>query len=167
LSEGGSPVLRLSSEPDSRDVARELDDRINAHNVAVTGIPFGGAVTICLRDGGGNLRGGAHGWVWAGWFYVDSLWVDPDLRGHGWGHRLLRDAETEAERLGARRAYLETHSFQARPFYEAHGYRVVGELPDYPPGGAYYLMAKALVEPPDSEAALGGPEKGHGYTRRP
>jgi hypothetical protein len=38
--------------------------------------------------------------------------------------------------------YLDTYSFQARPFYERAGYRLFGELPDHPPGGAKYYLAK-------------------------
>lgn len=58
------------------------------------------------------------------------------------GSRLLDAAESEARKAGARHAYPETYSFQARPFYERHGYRVVGELPDFPPGESYYLLRK-------------------------
>jgi ribosomal protein S18 acetylase RimI-like enzyme len=140
----GSDELTVTSEPNAPGVAKELDDRLDAHNMESTGIPFTGFVTICLRNTEGTLRAGAHGWVWATWFYLETLWVDPDLRGQGWGHRLLQDAEAEAERLGATRALLETHDFQARPFYERHGYGVAAEVPDYPPGGAYFVMTKHL-----------------------
>ncbi len=46
---------------------------------------------------------------------------------------------------GATKALLTTYEFQARTFYEAHGYQVVGEIKDYPPGSSYYTMVKVLA----------------------
>jgi hypothetical protein len=40
---------------------------------------------------------------------------------------------------------LDTYNFQARPFYERAGYTVFGELPDHPPGGAKYYLAKRFI----------------------
>ena len=42
-------------------------------------------------------------------------------------------------------ATLETHSFQARPFYEKYGYQVFATLDDWPPGHAKYFMRKQLA----------------------
>ena len=42
------------------------------------------------------------------------------------------------------RVVLDTFSFQARPFYERHGYRVVGTVPGFPHGHERYFMAKEL-----------------------
>jgi hypothetical protein len=43
---------------------------------------------------------------------------------------------------------LETHSFQARPFYEKCGYKVFGTLEDYPPGHAKFFLRKRLAAAP-------------------
>jgi hypothetical protein len=58
---------------------------------------------------------------------------------------LLAAGEEEAMRRGCANACLETFSFQALPFYEKRGYVVFGRLPDFPPGGAKYFLAKPLV----------------------
>lgn len=68
------------------------------------------------------------------------------MRGQGPGRRLLQAAEREAQARGCSRAKLTTYSFQARRFYEKEGYRVVGVLQDYPPGGAYYWMRKDIAD---------------------
>ena len=39
---------------------------------------------------------------------------------------------------------LDTHSFQARPFYEARGYKVFGVLDDYPEGHKKFFLSKKL-----------------------
>jgi GNAT superfamily N-acetyltransferase len=56
------------------------------------------------------------------------LWVAEAARGAGHGRRLMEDAEAYARSRGAVGATVETHSFQARPFYERLGYQVFGTL---------------------------------------
>ena len=79
-----------------------------------------------------------------GWMFVDDLWVHESLRHQGYGSRLLAAAEEEAQKRGCARVWLRTFSFQARAFYEKYGYRVVGQLDDYPPGEVFYWMRKDM-----------------------
>jgi len=72
------------------------------------------------------------------------MWVKEELRGRGYGYRLLTIAEDEARHRGAKNAYLDTFSFQAPGFYKQHGNRVFGELQDFPPGHQRYFMKKEL-----------------------
>jgi hypothetical protein len=53
-------------------------------------------------------------------------------------------AEQEARKNGAKNVYLDTFSFQALDFYQEHGYRVFGELEDFPPGHQRYYLRKEL-----------------------
>jgi hypothetical protein len=53
--------------------------------------------------------------------------------------------EEEATRRGCKYAYLDTLSFQARGFYEKHGYTVFGELAHFPPGHRKYFLKKDLL----------------------
>jgi len=99
-------------------------------------------IAVMLRNETGAWMGGVCGTVAWGWLEVDDLWIREDLRGGGRGSELLRRIEAEAARRGATRSRLFTFSFQARPFYERHGYRVVGTMDDLPPGGAMYWMRK-------------------------
>ena len=41
-------------------------------------------------------------------------------------------------------AWLDTYDFQARPFYERHGYAVFGELDGFPNGHRRWFMRKRL-----------------------
>jgi hypothetical protein len=41
-------------------------------------------------------------------------------------------------------AFLDTFSFQARPFYEKLGYHVFGMLENHPAGHQHYFMTKQL-----------------------
>ena len=92
-----------------------------------------------------EVVGGVLGEVYWEWLYVDLLWVKDELRGQGYGHRLMTVIEQEArQRHGAKNAYLDTFSFQALDFYEQCGYQVFGELEDYPPGHQRYFLQKQL-----------------------
>jgi GNAT superfamily N-acetyltransferase len=83
-------------------------------------------------------------WTGRGCLEVGVLWLDAPLRRLGYGSRLLRRAEADARAAGCARVELHTFSFQARPFYEKQGYRVFGQLDDYPPGASAYWMVKEL-----------------------
>jgi len=75
---------------------------------------------------------------------IDLLWVKDELRGRGYGSRLLTLAEDEARQCGAKSVYLDTFSFQAPNFYKPHGYQVFGELQNFPAGHQRYFLTKQL-----------------------
>ena len=106
---------------------------------------------VYVTDAGGQVVGGLLGFTLFGWLYVDTLWVDESLRGRQVGTRLLAQAEAEAARRGCGHAHLNTFSFQARGFYEKQGYRVVGQMDGYPPGGAFYFLRKDFAESSEPE----------------
>ena len=91
-----------------------------------------------------EIVGGVIGETYWNWLYINLLWVKDELRGHGYGQRLLTMAEAEARQRGAQHAYLDTFSFQAPGFYKKHGYQVFGELQDFPPGHQRYFLTKQL-----------------------
>ena len=103
-------------------------------------------LNIFLRDAAVAIVAGLLGHLYWGWLSVEILWVSEPLRGQGYGGRLLDMAEAEARRHGCKHVQLDTLTFQARPFYEARGYRVYGELEDFPAGTEYkrYYLTKLL-----------------------
>ena len=103
-------------------------------------------IALFLRDAANTVQGGLLGSVWAGWFHIEFLWIAQDYRHQGYGDQLINAGEAEARAFGGKSAYVETFSFQARPFYERHGFTVVGEIKDYPPGQTYYLLSKTLTD---------------------
>lgn len=101
-------------------------------------------LAVLLRDESGAVIGGLVGVTGWSWLYTQNLAVPPALRGTGWGTRLLHAAEAEARARGCIGARLDTYTFQARGFYEKQGYRVVGAIPDCPPGQTRFTMIKRL-----------------------
>ena len=139
--------ITLSGEEDP-EIAGFIHERIkafnDAHSEAHRTARAGGIhpLLIVMRDEDDNVVGGLVASTYWSWLDVDHLWVAEAMRGRGLGRRLLRTAEREARARSCSRAKLTTYSFQARAFYEKEGYRVVGALEDYPPGGAYFWMRK-------------------------
>ncbi len=101
-------------------------------------------LAVLVRDAAGTIRGGLWAISYYDWLFIQLLAVPETMRGQGVGSGLLAAAEAEARVRGCLGIWLDTFSFQARPFYERHGYRVFGTLPDYPRGHARHFLCKLL-----------------------
>ncbi|MEO0689082.1 MAG: GNAT family N-acetyltransferase [Pseudomonadota bacterium] len=99
---------------------------------------------LLLKDEAGTLVGGLIAQSRWGGFLVDILALSEDLRGQGWGSRLLQEAEKEARCRGCHHMRLDTYAFQARAFYEAHGFTVYGRIEGPKPYYPHYFMMKPL-----------------------
>ena len=98
-----------------------------------------------LLDETGNVQAALAGRTFGNWFYLESFWLAPTLRGQGIGTRMLVQAEAIAKQRGCCFVVLDTLDFQARPFYERFGYKLQWTQQDYPlQGGAKYFMTKVL-----------------------
>ena len=117
---------------------------ISNYNMQQAGEDNAQSLCLVLRSAEEGVVGGIIGATYWNWFHLDLMWIQEELRGHGYGHRLLMLAEEEARRRGATNAYLDTFSFQALDFYEKHGYQVFGELEDFPTGHQRYFLSKQL-----------------------
>ncbi|UCE00488.1 MAG: GNAT family N-acetyltransferase [Chloroflexota bacterium] len=117
---------------------------ISSYNKEQAGDDSSEMLCFVLKDPDQQVVGGLIGSTHYEWLQVDLMWVKEDLRGRGFGRRLLQFAEDEARRRGAKNAYLDTFSFQAPDFYKKHGYQVFGELRDFPPGHQRYYLTKQL-----------------------
>ena len=105
---------------------------------------LGRTVQVFIRDRENRVVGGVIGHVFGGWLYVSLLWVEESLRKKGNGTRLLKMIESEAAKLGCKYAHLDTYSFEARPFYEKHGYTLFATLDNYPEGHSKHFLKKKL-----------------------
>jgi GNAT superfamily N-acetyltransferase len=140
--------LEVTDAPATADVEALLSALI-AFNEPYLGQRDARPLAVIVR-GEGRLISGLSGMTARGFLSVELFWVAPDRRGLGLGSRVLQAAEAEARRRGCHSAYLDTFDFQARGFYERHGYRMFGELAGFPGGHRRLYMAKHL------EAAGGG-----------
>ena len=139
--------FRITSEtrPRPQDVAA-VENAVHRHNMTLMNDWNFQRVAVFLRDDADRVMGGALGGIWGGWLHLNFLWVTDALRGQGYGSQLLARVEEQARERKCRGIFLETHSFQARPFYDRRGYVVVGQIDGYPDGHSYYMMCKRLKE---------------------
>ena len=132
-------LLLTDHPPDSlRDL---LGGGISAANEATLGPSARQVLAILIRDKG-QVTGGLLGRTAYKRLFVELLFVPERLRGRGMGENILRRAEEEAKKRDCLGAWLETFSADARRFYVRNGYRVFGEIPDYPPGNTRHFMSK-------------------------
>ena len=117
---------------------------IHNYNIQIAGDTQSKQLCFVLRAPDKKTVGGLIGKTYWDWLYIGLLFVKEELRGRGYGHRLLEMAEDEARKCGIKNVYLDTFSFQAPDFYKQHGYKVFGELKDFPAGHQRYFFTKQL-----------------------
>ena len=139
-------TIQLDEHP-SADELRELVDGVRRFNRNVVGHEPPRPVASFLRDSEGRIAGGAHGDIWGSSVHIAAMWVADSHRGKGHGSALLKAVEDYAAQHGCVLAYLETTSFQARPFYESLGYGVFGELAGIAEGCTMFFLKKELKAP--------------------
>jgi len=145
--------LSIETSPDPRDV-EALASGLTEHALPVTHRPGFLPLAVFARSSDGELVGGVHGQVNWTWLHVSLLWVAAERRHSGLGSKLLGAIESAAAERGCTAAHLDTFSYQARPFYERHGYTLFAALEDYPPGHQRFFLRKFLE--------VGGAEEGGG-----
>ncbi|UTM59109.1 GNAT family N-acetyltransferase [Photobacterium sp. CCB-ST2H9] len=96
------------------------------------------------KDENGKVLGGIRATGFWNYCILELLWLSVETRGKGVGNKLMDAAEHFAKEKGFQYIRTETLSFQAKPFYEKRGYKVFGELPDYPKGHTTYCLVKEL-----------------------
>ena len=128
----------------AKEECERIKKSLTEFNNANVGEDGHAELNLAEYDDEGALIGGLLGGTYWGWLYVDFLWVEEDCRRQGLGSRLLEAAEQEARRRGCHHVYLDTMSWQAPLFYQKHGYRMIGTLPDIPRGNRKFLFMKEL-----------------------
>jgi GNAT superfamily N-acetyltransferase len=133
----------LETEPDTDDM-QLLVKGLSEFNASRSNGDVPNYLVATVKCSDGQLAGGLLGATYLGWLQIQVVWLDDSVRGQGYGSELMALAEEEALRRGCARAFVETLSFQALPFYEKCGYEVFSRLADFPPGGARYALTKNL-----------------------
>ena len=129
-----------------RSTDQFLRKKLDEHNEPFVGPRKTEEFGLTMRNEEGNIVAGVVAQCVYNWLHINVIWVSEDLRGQGHGDNLIEAAEAEGKRRGCQNAMLHTFSFQAKPFYEKHGYQNSGELVDFPEGHSQYKMYKSLAD---------------------
>lgn len=122
-----------------------LSQQLYQFNAMHAGVQ-GNGITISLKNNKSETVGGLYGWTIASWLHVDILWVKEEIRGQGYGKKLLLAAEQEAVKRGCCYSELETYSFQAPSFYQKLGYAIFGAIDGVTNNHKWYFLKKNLLE---------------------
>lgn len=95
------------------------------------------------------VKGGIKGSNFYGSLYIDYIYVDPILRGEGYGRALLEKAESWALDQQCTFATLTTMTFEAKDFYMKCGYTIEFEQKGYMNNANMIYFRKNLICYPD------------------
>ena len=149
--------FQVDDNPDLRDI-EFLETQIRREASAAMGLGDEAELAIFVRDCGAVVAG-ISGWTWGDCCELQSLWVEPSLRGHWLGTRLIAAAEAEAAARGCSQSVHFTYAFQAGRLYERNGYELVGKVEDFPSGTDALWYRKRLnpSAPPPGQRAHPSP----------
>lgn len=99
---------------------------------------------VLARNEDDTVVGGIRAICFWNTLHIELLWLSDECRGNGIGKEILESAEAFATQNGCAKAFVETTSWQAKPFYERNGYKLVATLQDRPKGHASHYLAKKL-----------------------
>jgi GNAT superfamily N-acetyltransferase len=136
------PRISFNPSPVERAV---IDEKLGQYNQSASSLHQVQDLSLAITTESGNeVLGGLVGRTWGACAEIQQLWVHANLRKQGYGSRLLEAFVSEARHRACKVIYLETFSFQAPSFYQAHGFVVVHELGGFAPGTIKYWMQRNL-----------------------
>ncbi len=102
--------------------------------------------SVFARDKDGIIIGGLRATCFWNTLHIELLWLSEEARGVGTGSTMVEKAEQFAIEHGFEQALLESTSWQAKPFYEKLGYKLIASVPNYPKGHACHFLTKKLIK---------------------
>ena len=133
---------KLDIEPSDKDINEVRDGLIRHNTPFLEGIPKSKVAYYAIK--GDNKVGGIISDLWGNWLLIKFLWVDDSMRGKQVGSELLQLVEKYAQSQGCTSSLVDTLSFQAKPFYEKHGYQCQMVLENYPLDSSLAFLTKSL-----------------------
>lgn len=102
---------------------------------------------VLLATSDDRVVGGLFAETQLSWLRISIMAVSPESRSQGIGAALLTEAERQAVARGCKHAYVDTMEYQAPRFYQAHGFKIVGQIPDWDSHGHSKLYFSKHLQP--------------------
>lgn len=96
---------------------------------------------IRLED---EKMGGVIGTIYWNIMEIDDFYISEAHRGKGIGKHLLFKVLDVAHEMKLNYILINTFGYQSKEFFYQFGFRVIGEIPDYPPGESCFIMRHVL-----------------------
>ncbi|EGU40955.1 GNAT family N-acetyltransferase [Vibrio splendidus] len=134
----------LDTDPSDSDINEVRAGLIKHNTPFLEGIPKSQVGYYAMEEG--VKVGGVIADLWGNWLLIKFLWVDDSMRGKQVGSQLLQRLEDYAQSQGCTSSLVDTLSFQAKPFYEKHGYQCQMVLDNYPLDSSLTFLTKSLTK---------------------
>ncbi|KAB0476691.1 GNAT family N-acetyltransferase [Vibrio chagasii] len=134
----------LDTDPSDSDINEVRAGLIKHNTPFLEGIPKSQVGYYAMEEG--VKVGGVIADLWGNWLLIKFLWVDDSMRDKQVGSQLLQHLEEYAQSQGCTSSLVDTLSFQAKPFYEKHGYQCQMVLENYPLDSSLAFLTKSLTE---------------------
>ncbi|MDG1436643.1 MAG: GNAT family N-acetyltransferase [Rickettsiaceae bacterium] len=102
------------------------------------------AFSFVIENDQDEFQAGISGYHYYGCFYIDILFVPKEHRSKGYGTELMQKAEELARSRDCLFMAVNTMEFEARPFYEKHGFEVEFVRSGFQKNAKMYFMRKKL-----------------------
>ncbi len=103
-----------------------------------------GSFSFVMLDEGDEFVGGMQGHTYYGCCHIDLLYIREDRRKQGHGAKFLQQAEDIARKRNCAFMTVNTMDFQAKPFYEKHGFNLEFTRHGYEKNSLLFTLRKEL-----------------------
>jgi GNAT superfamily N-acetyltransferase len=143
LSTFGDTQIRVTDRPTSSDHAAVLKT-LRAFTIEAVPVLDNHDFAALLTSPAGDVIGGLVATSRWGGFQIHMLALPQSLRGRGLGSHLLGLAKQAARDRKCHHMLLDTCVFQARAFYEKHGFTIFAQIDGPAPYYPRYFMKRTL-----------------------
>ena len=133
----------------NEDQVRDVEERLEEYDGRFIREKLTGDIRIGIEEDGRLIAGLDASVTAFRILYVSTVFVEEAYRRKGIGTALIREMERRAALMGVDTIRLDTFSWQGKEFYEAMGYRIVGNYENSAGGYAEYFFLKRLSPPDD------------------
>ena len=128
----------------TEEQVEDIETRLNAYDEEHIACKTDGCIRIGMEEDG-KLIAGLDACITAfKILYVSTVFVDEKYRRKGIGAALIREMEKRAAAAGVNTIRLDTFDWQGKEFYEAMGYRPVGQYTNDEDGYSEYFFLKRI-----------------------
>ena len=136
-------TISYEKNPSSDDI-QILNDGIMEQAKQKKGMKQLDFFAFFIRDDDGKVIGGCAGDNMYGALFVGQLWVTDELRGQGYGSKLMHAAEGLAIKNSCNFIAVNTMDWEALDFYKKLGFYVEFERHGYDKDSVFYFLRKNL-----------------------
>lgn len=114
--------------------SQELANRLGSEMTQSYGAREEAYISILIRQDDDGIIGGLNGLIHWRWLYIRHLWVEQNYRRQGYAKKLISAAKELAYKRNYIGVYIDTFDTNTAHFYENVGFKIYGEIPNFPAG---------------------------------